>query len=45
MHVNDSVEAGREFVEAYVDYVHYVEQIHKDALGHSSHRKEKETTE
>ena len=23
-----SVEAGREFVEAYVDYVHYVENLH-----------------
>ncbi len=25
---NDSVEAGREFVEAYVEYVHFVEGIH-----------------
>ncbi len=27
-HANDSVEAGREFVEAYVEYVHFVEGIH-----------------
>ena len=40
-HVDDSVQAGREFVEAYVEYVHYVEGIHKAALGpvhgHSEH--------
>lgn len=28
-HANDSVNAGREYVEAYVEYVHYVEQIDK----------------
>ncbi len=27
-HANDSVEAGREFVDAYVEYVHFVEGIH-----------------
>ena len=27
-HANDSVKAGREFVEAYVEYVHFVEGIH-----------------
>ncbi len=27
-HANDSVEAGREYVEAYVDSVHYVENLH-----------------
>lgn len=26
-HANDSVEAGREFVEAYVDYLHFVESL------------------
>lgn len=26
-HVNDSVEAGREYVEAYVAYMHYVEGV------------------
>ena len=27
-HENDSVEAGRDFVEAYVQYVHFIEGIH-----------------
>ncbi|MHC4228903.1 MAG: DUF6448 family protein, partial [Planctomycetota bacterium] len=27
-HANDSVEAGRVFVQAYVEYVHFVEGIH-----------------
>lgn len=27
-HKDDSVEAGREFVAAYVDYIHYVENVH-----------------
>jgi hypothetical protein len=30
---DDSVEAGRRFVAAYVDYQHYVEGLHKAALG------------
>ena len=30
-HANESVEAGREFVAAYVEYVHYVERLHNDA--------------
>lgn len=35
----DDVNAGREYVEAYVPYVHYVEQLWKDAKGaaHGSH--------
>lgn len=27
-HANKSIEAGREYVEAYVEYVHFVERIH-----------------
>jgi len=27
-HANDSVEAGRRYVEAYVEYLHYVEALH-----------------
>jgi len=27
-HAGDSVEDGREFVEAYVQYVHFIEGIH-----------------
>lgn len=33
-----SVEAGREYVEAYVDYVHFVESIHRLASHGASHR-------
>jgi hypothetical protein len=37
-HADDSVEAGREYVEAYVDYVHYVENVHAAAsAGRSEH--------
>jgi hypothetical protein len=32
-HADDSVEAGRQFVEAYVQYVHYVEGIHQAVMG------------
>jgi hypothetical protein len=32
-HTNESVEAGREYVAAYVEFVHYVERLHNDALG------------
>ena len=37
-HANDSVEAGRRYVEAYVEYVHYVENLHVAAsAAHSEH--------
>lgn len=36
-HMNDSVEAGRKYVAAYVEYVHYVEGIHNLATGGSAH--------
>jgi hypothetical protein len=36
---NESVEAGREYVHAYVEYIHYVERLHNDittsAAGHA----------
>jgi hypothetical protein len=32
-HAEDSVEAGKEFVEAYVEFTHYVERLHFDAVG------------
>jgi len=35
-----SVEAGREFVEAYVIYIHYVEGIHDAIVKASSHQHE-----
>jgi hypothetical protein len=30
-HADESVAAGREFVEAYVEFTHYVERLHRDA--------------
>jgi hypothetical protein len=32
-----SVEAGREYVEAYVKYVHYVEKLYDDATAKTGH--------
>jgi hypothetical protein len=32
-HAEHNVEAGREFVAAYVEFVHYVERIESDAAG------------
>jgi hypothetical protein len=32
-HVNDDVDAGREYVEAYVEFIHYVERVHEAAAG------------
>ncbi|OPY91003.1 MAG: hypothetical protein A4E72_00351 [Syntrophus sp. PtaU1.Bin208] len=36
-HKDESVEKGREFVEAYVEYTHYVERLHLMALGQGGH--------
>ena len=36
-HADDSVEAGREFVEAYVEYVHFIEAIHNLAAKEAEH--------
>jgi hypothetical protein len=33
---NESVEAGREFVDAYVEFVHYVEKLRFAATGTSA---------
>ena len=30
-------EAGREFVEAYVEFIHYVERLHLDATTPAAH--------
>ncbi len=35
--MDHSVEAGRQYVEAYVEFVHYVERLHNDALGAAAH--------
>lgn len=36
-HKDQSVEAGRKFVAAYVQFVHYVEAIHQMAAGEGAH--------
>ena len=36
-HADESVEKGREYVEAYVSYIHYVERLHQNASGESHH--------
>ncbi len=36
-HADHSVEAGREFVEAYVQFTHYVERLHLDATAEATH--------
>ena len=35
-HANDSVEAGREYVRAYVEFIHYVERLHQSG-EHAAH--------
>ncbi len=36
-HMNDSIAAGRKFVEAYVTFVHYVEAVHDAIAGQAGH--------
>lgn len=36
-HANDSVAAGREYVEAYIEFTHYVEALHATANGKGPH--------
>ena len=36
-HVNDSVDAGRAYVAAYVEYIHYIEGLHQAAAGATPH--------
>jgi hypothetical protein len=36
-HADESVSAGREFVEAYVEFTHYVERLHLDATTSAAH--------
>jgi hypothetical protein len=39
-HADESIAAGREYVEAYVDFTHYVERLHEDAAARGSHHEE-----
>ncbi len=41
-HSDESVEAGRKFVEAYVEFTHYVERLYMDATGPSGHSRVQE---
>ncbi|MEW6215188.1 MAG: DUF6448 family protein, partial [Nitrospirota bacterium] len=41
-HADESIEAEREFVEAYVEFTHYVERLHLDAVGHGIHHQKSE---
>jgi len=36
-HADESVQAGREFVEAYIGFTHYVERLHLDATTGVEH--------
>jgi len=36
-HAEESVEAGREFVEAYVDFTHFAERLYDDATAPAGH--------
>lgn len=36
-HADESVEAGREYVAAYVELVHYAKRLHDDALTDAAH--------
>lgn len=44
-HMSESVEAGREYVEAYVSFIHYVEGIHDAVMSRSVHHGEPEKDE
>ena len=39
-HADESIASGREFVEAYVEFTHYVERLHLDAIGQPAHHGE-----
>ena len=43
-HADESVDAGREYVEAYVVFVHYVEDLHNMIEGASAHQGEADKT-
>jgi uncharacterized protein DUF6448 len=39
-HASDSVEGGRRYVAAYVEFIHYIENIHQVFNGAASHARE-----
>ena len=44
-HADESVEAGREYVEAYVLFTHFVERLHLDAAGSVGHNPKMEAAQ
>jgi hypothetical protein len=44
-HVDESTEKGREFVEAYVVFTHYVERLHRDISAGNEHHGEAASAE
>ena len=36
-HADESIEAGREYVAAYVEFIRYVERLHVDAISKVGH--------
>ena len=45
MHADKSVEDGREYVEAYVLFTHFVERLHEDAQGSVGHNAKTEAAQ
>jgi len=43
-HMDENVASGRQYVEAYVEFVHYVERLHNDALGTAAQHGDSEKT-
>ncbi len=43
-HANESVEAGREFVKVYIEFVHYAQRLHADAVAKMTPPPEAEIT-
>lgn len=43
-HRGESVAAGRKYVEAYVELVHYAERLFDDSVSDTAHRESKEVT-
>jgi hypothetical protein len=39
-YINESADAGRNYVKAYVEFVHYVEALHASVSGSTSHHAE-----
>jgi hypothetical protein len=44
VNADKNIEAGREFVDAYVVFTHYVERLHEDALAGGVHHGMKSVT-